>query len=165
VRAVLSPSLNVYSGKRRLVSVISAHGYWIGALGFALRWVLWLRSEGTNDIRTWLRFANSIRLYGLGATYTYDPLFNHPPLMGMLAHATWLGSQRTGLAFAMAFKLYGLVADLASALLLAHIWRRRGLHKHAALAFAGYGWALSAILISGYHGSPAWSWARRSRSS
>ena len=153
MRAVLSPSENVHIRKHRLVSVVIAYGYWIGAFGFTARVLLWLGSEGTNDIRTWLRFANTIRLYGLGATYTYDPLFNHPPLMGLLAHGTWLASQRTGMSFATAFKLYGLVADLGSALLLVHIWRRRGQSARAALAFAGYGWAISAILISGYHGN------------
>jgi hypothetical protein len=150
----LEPSESVIRGKQgRLRSLFLEYGYWIGSLGFALRCVLWFSSEGTNDIRTWNRFANTIRLYGLGATYTYDPLFNHPPLMGMLAHATWLGSLRFGVPFAMAFKVYGLLADLGSALLLVHIWRRRGQRGRAALAFAGYGWALSTILISGYHGN------------
>jgi hypothetical protein len=147
-------SQNAFGGKRRrLLSLILVHGYWVGGLGLALRCVLWLSSEGTNDIRTWLRFAHTIRLYGLGATYTRDLLFNHPPLMGMLAHGTWLVSQRFGVPFALAFKVYGLLADFGSALLLVHIWRRRGQRGRAALAFAGYGWALSAILISGYHGN------------
>lgn len=151
---MLSASENVPRGKRRrLLSLIVTYGYWIGGMGFAARWVLWFISEGTNDIRTWQRFASSIRFSGLGATYTHDPLFNHPPLMGLLAHATSLGSTRYGIRFAMAFKLYGLLADLGSGLLLAHIWRRRGLGERAALAFAGYGWALSTILISGYHGN------------
>jgi hypothetical protein len=151
---VLELPENVPGGKRRrLLSLVITNGYWIGALGFVARFALWFVSEGTNDIRTWQRFANTIRTYGLGATYTYDPLFNHPPLMGMLAHATSLSSNRLGVPFAMAFKLYGILADLGSALLILHIWRRRGLRDRAVLAFAGYGWALSAILISGYHGN------------
>jgi len=154
---VFSRSLNVLPGtrgaRRRLLSLIITYGYWIGGLGFVARGVLWFLSEGTNDIRTWQRFANTIRIYGLGATYTYDPLFNHPPLMGMLAHATSLGAVRYGFRFALAFKLYGMLADFGSALLLVHIWRRRGLRDHAALAFAGYGWALSTLLVSGYHGN------------
>lgn len=141
------------STRRRLLSLIITYGYWLGALGFGARCALWLLSEGTNDIRTWYRFARTIQSYGLGATYTRDLLFNHPPLMGLLSQATALVCERVGVPFAVAFKLYGMLGDLGSALLLVHIWRRRGRADRAALAFAAYGWALSAILISGYHGN------------
>lgn len=134
------------AGRRRLL-------YWIGGFGFLLRVVLWYVSEGTNDIRTWLRFAQEINLYGLGATYRIDPLFNHPPLMGLLARATWTLSARLSLPFDKTFKLYGMLAELGSALLLVHIWRRRRQPDQAARAFASYGMALCCILISGYHGN------------
>lgn len=151
---MLAPPETVTRGEpRRLSSFLRAYGYWIGGFGFVLRCWLWIVSEGTNDIRTWQRFAQTIHVYGLGGTYTYDPLFNHPPLMGLLAHGTWRGALGLGVPFAEAFKLYGALADLGSALLLVHIWRRRGQHARAPLAFAGYGLALSAILITGYHGN------------
>jgi hypothetical protein len=125
-----------------------------------LRIVLWLCSEGTNDIRTWARFAEEISRFGLGPTYRVDPLFNHPPLMGFLAHATWTVSQQLGVPFAYAFKAYGLLADFGTALLLLSIWRRRGQPDIAALAFAGYACGLCGILISGYHGNtdPVYWW-------
>ena len=127
--------------------------YCVGIFGFAARIALWCVSEGTNDIRTWLRFAREIQSYGLGPTYRLDPLFNHPPLMGLLASATLLGSSALDIPFHRAFKLYGLLAEVGIALLLMHIWRRRQQPEQAVLAFAGYGCALCAILISGYHGN------------
>lgn len=136
---------------RRQVGVRAC--YALGVLGFALRVVLWQASEGTNDIRTWARFAQEVSRFGIGATYRVDPLFNHPPLMGLLASATWTVSSALGVSFAKVFKLYGLLADLGSACLLASIWRRRGKPELAAQSFAGYGCALCAILISGYHGN------------
>lgn len=127
--------------------------YRVGALGFLLRVLLWQVSEGTNDIRTWARFAKSIELYGLGGTYRLDPFFNHPPLIGLLAFATRRLATTMGVSFGHCFKLVGMMADLGTALLLVAIWRRRSQPDRAAQAFAGYGCALCAILISGYHGN------------
>jgi hypothetical protein len=49
----------------------------IGLLGCVLRLALWFVSDGSNDIRTWLMFARSIRGAGLEETYRTLPLFNH----------------------------------------------------------------------------------------
>lgn len=127
--------------------------YVAGCVCFGLRGLLWYMSEGTNDIRTWLRFAQEVQRFGLGGTYRLDLLFNHPPLMGLLARDTWNAAQKHGWSFAHVFKLYGLFAELGTALLLTHIWRRRGRHDRAAYAFAGYSCGLCGVLISGYHGN------------
>ena len=125
----------------------------VGGLGFLLRLALWYCSEGSNDIRAWVRFAQSVDAHGLGGTYVREQIFNHPPLMGLLAQAIWHGAPHIGLSFVHAFKLVGLLADLGTALLLADIWRRRNGPAAAATAFAAYGCALCAILISGFHGN------------
>jgi hypothetical protein len=127
--------------------------YALGGLGFLARIALWHLSEGSNDIRTWYRFAELVEWYGIGWTYRIDPLFNHPPLMGFLARACLHIAPRIGLTFGPCFKLFGMFADMASALLLIEIWRRRGQLDQGARAFAAYGCALSAILISSYHGN------------
>lgn len=127
--------------------------YALGCAGLLARVALWRVSEGTNDVRTFAQFARSIDAYGLGGTYVREPLFNHPPLMGLWARTALHVSPQLGLTFGQCFKLLGMFGDLSSALLLVHIWHRRGLPDRAALAFAGYGCALCAILISGYHGN------------
>jgi hypothetical protein len=127
--------------------------YLVGCAGLLARVGLWWVSEGTNDIRTFGRFAQLIDAHGLGGTYLRDPLFNHPPLMGLWAQAALHLAPQLGLTFARCFKLLGMIADLGSALLLVAIWRRRALPDHAARAFAAYACSLVAILISGYHGN------------
>ncbi len=125
----------------------------LGVAGLLARVVLWCVTEGTNDIRTWARFAMAIDVYGLDGTYLRDPTFNHPPLMGLLAQATWHVAPRLGATFGRSFKVYSMLAELGIALLLAAIWRRRAKPEQAAAAFAAYGWALCCILVSAYHGN------------
>jgi hypothetical protein len=127
--------------------------YLAGSCGLLLRVVLWQLTEGTNDIRTWARFAQGIDVYGLGGTYVRDAFFNHPPPMGLLARAVWQIAPWLGMPFGKCFKLFGMFAELATALLLREIWLRRGQPDRAALAFAAYGCGLSGILVSGYHGN------------
>jgi hypothetical protein len=127
--------------------------YLVGCAGLLARVGLWWVSEGTNDIRTFARFAQFIDAHGLGGTYLRDPWFNHPPLMGLWAQAALHLAPHIGLTFARCFKLLGMMGDLGSALLLIAIWRRRALPDHAARAFAAYACSLVAILISGYHGN------------
>lgn len=114
---------------------------------------MWAISEGTNDIRTWARFATEIRAYGLGGTYVRDVLFNHPPWMGMFSAAVFSLCAKTGVPFHRAFKLLGMFAEVGTSLLLRQIWLRRGQPTRAARAFAAYGCGLCGILISGYHGN------------
>ena len=57
----------------------------VGAVGIVASFVLLFCSTGSNDIRTWERFAVAIQTSGLFQLYEADPLFNHPPLMGILA--------------------------------------------------------------------------------
>lgn len=127
--------------------------YGLGCFGFLLRVVLWKISEGTNDIRTWARFAIEIGSYGLGGTYVHDVLFNHPPWMGLLSRAVYALSLQLNVPFHHAFKLLGMFAEVGTALLLRQLWLRRGQPERAAQAFAAYGCGLCGILISGYHGN------------
>jgi hypothetical protein len=118
-----------------------------------LRIVLWQISDGSNDIRTWGRYALLVEEYGLGGTYLRDGLFNHPPLMGLWAQAVLHLAPMLGLPYGKCFKLLGMFSELASALLLFEIWRRRGQLDRAALAFAAYGCGICGMLISGFHGN------------
>lgn len=125
----------------------------LGAVGILARVLLWWISEGSNDIRTWEGFGWLVRQEGLGRTYRMALLFNHPPLMGLWAAFAAGLAARDGLTFAQIFKLPGLVAELATALLLMRVLRLQGRGGLAPAAFAAYGLALAPILISGYHGN------------
>jgi hypothetical protein len=114
---------------------------------------LWQLSTGSNDIRHWRFFAKRVSDYGLGSTYVTVPLFNHPPMMGLVASLTWKVSWALGLPFPQTFKVWPLAAELGIAYLLFSIWSRRGEPDRAAFACAAYGCALVCILISGFHGN------------
>lgn len=125
----------------------------LGGLGYALRLLLWAVSQGSNDIRTWYYFSLNVALHGLENTYYEQPLFNHPPLMGLWGElALWL-SEWSGLGFPLVFKLPSLLAELVTGIAVFGVYQRRGQTEQACKAFAAYGLSLSCIVISAYHGN------------
>ena len=127
--------------------------FYAGLAGYGLRLVLILISDGSNDIRTWARFARGITTRGLDGTYQAEPLFNHPPLLGLWAAAALWGSQALGCRFSIIFKLPGLLAEVLIGCILWSALKRRGAPDKGQRAFAAYGLSLCSILISGYHGN------------
>jgi hypothetical protein len=125
----------------------------LGALGYVLRLLVWAVSQGSNDIRTWYVFSLNIDLYGLESTYYDQPLFNHPPLMGLWSWLALSWSEASGLAFPLVFKLPSLVAEVVTGIVLFSVYQRRGQTLNACAAFAAYGLSLSCIAISSYHGN------------
>jgi hypothetical protein len=125
----------------------------VGAFGYFIRIFLWLVSNGSNDIRTWLGFAQAVDRLGVENTYRTLPLFNHPPLMSLWSWVALRLTDWSGLNFAQAFKLPSLAAEAATGALLVAIWRGRGDEPRARGAFAAYGLSLSCILISSFHGN------------
>lgn len=123
------------------------------ALGYFLRVFLWGVSQGSNDIRTWYFFALALDAGGLEQTYILQPLFNHPPLMGLWSQVALYGYELTGVPFPQVFKLPSLLAELAIGVLLFRVWKQRGDTLKAHAAFAAYALSLSCIVISGYHGN------------
>lgn len=109
-----------------------------------LRLILSAVSWGTNDIDTWFRFGQEVLNVGLGGLYERDPLFNHPPLMGL--YSALVASMTIGLTewFPFAFRLPGILAEGFLVYALAHYDHR------SAKAIA---WNPILILVSGYHGN------------
>jgi hypothetical protein len=126
-------------------------------LGCGLRLALWLVSLGSYDVVAWRIFASSVSDVGLGETYVRfqgeESPFNHPPTMALLASWIFRLSEATGIEFARLFKLPALAAELVTGLLLYRVWHRRRDVETGLAAAAAYALALSAILISGYHGN------------
>jgi len=125
----------------------------LGAVGYLLRLILWAVSQGSNDIRTWYYFSLNIALHGLEETYYQQPLFNHPPLMGLWSEVALTFAEWSGMAFPLVFKVPSLVAELVTGLALFQLYKRRGEMLSACAAFAAYGLSLSCMMISGYHGN------------
>jgi hypothetical protein len=125
----------------------------LAALGFALRLKLALTTTGSNDIAHWHLFARAVREHGIAGTYAAEPLFNHPPIMGLLAAWTLRLAQATGLPFAFLWKVPGLAGEALTLVLLGRIWRARKGPLAGALAMALYGACVVSIANSGFHGS------------
>lgn len=125
----------------------------LGAVGYLARLLFALYSVGSNDIETWERFARQIHATGLLDQYVTAADFNHPPLMGLLAHATWLLSQATGVRFSLLFKLPAIAADIGTGVVLGAFWSRLESARRGALVFALYAWNPLSFLMSAHHGN------------
>jgi hypothetical protein len=125
----------------------------IGVAGLAARFVLASMTLGSNDIFGWNWFATHIAQHGVGWMYRNDRDFNHPPLMGWYSVAALKLSALTGWSWFFSFKLLPIAADIGSAGLLWHVWRKRSGAALGALAFALFAWNLDSLLVSGFHGN------------
>ena len=124
----------------------------VGLLGLLARiWVI-QHSLGSNDMVTWRLFAADIDLYGLGFLYDNTQDFNHPPLMGLLAHLLYVMAATTGVRFDVLFKIPQLLADAGAAALIYWAWQRKSA-RCAALVVALFCWNPASLLVSAYHGN------------
>lgn len=125
----------------------------LGALGLVLRVVLSAFAYGTNDVTSWMSFAQAIHEAGLSELYRTTPLFNHPPLAGLLVTQLWHVAAHNEQVFPFLLRLPAILAECASAVLVWRISVARFNRQVAARAVAAFGTSLVAILISGYHGN------------
>lgn len=129
----------------------------LAILAFLVQLVLSACSIGTNDAELFLRFAAEIRNLGVIAVYGADPLFNHPPLVGIWIRAAAgvaaivPGPFGEAHAFCFVFKLPIIAAHLISAWLVWRMWLARVEPQRAAAIAAGSAWSLCGILLSAYH--------------
>ena len=123
------------------------------ALGFIARIIITLVGFGSNDMRTWHEFANTITGNGLLYMYQNVPGFNHPPLMGYYAASILHLSQAWGIDFYILFKLPMVMVDGALTCLIFVIRTKTKGSRDAMFAAAFYALNLTAILVSAYHGN------------
>lgn len=124
----------------------------VASLSLVVRVVIASLSEGSNDVRTWLRFSHHISERGLVQTYRDLPLFNHPPLMGLLGWLSFETSNLLYVDFSAMFKVTAILADVLTAYLLWLVWRKKGPIK-AAKVVTLFSINLVSILVSSYHGN------------
>jgi hypothetical protein len=109
---------------------------------------------GTNDVFTWIGFAQGVRLKGPVAVYElqFNPLYNHPPLVGYFLQAV---NVLAGIGLPVKFTIRALasVADVASAVLIFELLRTR--RSLAIATMSGILVATSPVLflVSGFHGN------------
>jgi hypothetical protein len=131
--------------------------YWWALAALGLQLIIAACSIGTNDAELFWGFAAEIHKLGLIAVYGADPLFNHPPLVGLWIR---LAAQIAAVvpdpfgeahAFCFIFKLPIIAAHLISAWLVWKIWLARSGARRAGAIAAAAAWSLCGILISAYH--------------
>lgn len=110
---------------------------------------------GTNDIFHWLDFLNAVQHVGPVQVYSYPfrfSLYNHPPLIGYYLELISSGTH-VGLAANFSIRAVSSLADVATAVLVFELLRKRRSLGEA--TFAGVVVATSPILliISGFHGN------------
>jgi hypothetical protein len=120
-------------------------------MAFALRLAISACSLGTNDTLSFLRFAHSIDLHGILATYHSDAEFNHPPIPAYWAWLAMRLTQPSKYAFAFVFRILPILADAGSVWLVYRAGRARfgGIRPLAAAALLA--WCPVMILVSAHH--------------
>lgn len=127
-------------------------------IGLVPRLVLALVTGGTQDVRTWQGFAAGVRregpvgVYGIDFPVLEGTLYNHPPLVGYFlqllnALESW------GLPLALTLRAASSLADLACAVVVLEILRRRRSLRTAVAGAVVVAASPVLVLVSGYHGN------------
>ena len=134
-----------------------AHKRWIaialvGAIAFAAKLLLALKTYGTNDVYTYERFALWSRYFG-AELYKIAPDLNHPPsMLHILSGLLWM-SDHTHLPFHFWLRFPGILADAGTLWLVCRILGHRIAQRSVFIAVLLIAIAPIHILISGFHGN------------
>lgn len=124
----------------------------MGAIAFAAKLLLALRTYGTNDVYTYERFALWSRYFG-AELYKIAPDLNHPPsMLHILSGLLWM-SDHTHLPFHFWIRFPGILADVGSLWLVCRIVGPRIAERSVFIAVLLIAIAPTHILISGFHGN------------
>ncbi|MCA1654931.1 MAG: glycosyltransferase 87 family protein [Pseudonocardiaceae bacterium] len=127
----------------------------IAVVATAAKLVVAARTFGTNDVHSWLSFAEGVRRWGPVDMYGHQffSLYNHPPLSGRLLVAmNWL-VDRDLASFVFLVKVPAVLADLVTAVLVFELVRLRRAVVEAAVAGALVVCSPALFVISGFHGN------------
>jgi hypothetical protein len=124
----------------------------VGAIAFAAKLLLALKTYGTNDVYTYERFALWSRYFG-AELYKIAPDLNHPPsMLHILSGLLWM-SEHTHLPFHFWIRFPGILADVGSLWLVCRILGNRIEERSVFIAVLLIAIAPTHILISGFHGN------------
>jgi hypothetical protein len=115
---------------------------------------LWMSFNvyGTNDITSWIIFADTIQQSGTFKIYSLIPLYNHPPLMSWVLLLIRMIETNSGLGFPFLFRLMPIFADFASVFV---IWQLLKMYKIKNATVICIICSINPInfLVSGFHGN------------
>lgn len=124
----------------------------MGAIAFAAKLLLALKTYGTNDVYTYERFALWSRYFG-AELYKIAPDLNHPPsMLHFLSGLLWT-SDHTHLPFHFWLRFPGILADAGTLYLVCRILGPRIAQRSVFIAVLLIAIAPIHILISGFHGN------------
>ena len=130
----------------------------IAIASLSVKLVIAARTFGTEDVQTWTRFAHGVAKSGPVGVYSLDfhiiagTIYNHPPLMGYYLEAA-NGLARAGIGLGFTIRAVSSLADVASALLVFELVRKRWTLPRAFVSGVVVGLSPVLFLVSGYHGN------------
>lgn len=142
-----APEVRIRQGRRAVLAV--------ALVILVPKLIIAARTFGTNDIAHWLDFAHGVGVNGPVGVYSFHfthSFYNHPPLIGFYLLAL-NAAGHIGISVPFGIRAVSSLADVASALLVFEIVRRRSPLKAAVLAGAGTAASPILFLISGFHGN------------
>jgi Gpi18-like mannosyltransferase len=107
---------------------------------------------GTNDITTWIEFADIIHKFGTFKIYSLVPLYNHPPLMSWILELIRLIVIRSQLSFPFVFRLMPILADYGSIFLIWGLLKKYKIKNINLICLICIFNPIN-FLISGFHGN------------
>jgi uncharacterized membrane protein len=153
-----SPAIELCGGNSRLLltrGAIKSAVVAVILLCFTAKLYIAAVTFGTNDIRTWMDFAQAVKAVGPIRVYSYPfahDLYNHPPLVGYILLLFNLLS-RIGLPLAFTLRALSSLSDVASALLAYVIIRKRRSETEALASALLIGSSPILFIVSGFHGN------------
>ncbi len=133
---------------RRLVLLLAL-------IAFGLKLIIAATTYGTNDIRHWTDFVNGVAGRGPVGVYGIHferSFYNHPPLIGYLLELVNFGRHH-GFSIQFSIRSVASLADVASAVLVFELLRRRRSLREATWAGGLVAFSPVLFVISGFHGN------------
>lgn len=112
---------------------------------------------GTNDVRTWQRFADGVRQYGPIGFYGHRvppslAPYNHPPLVGRMLQVINVLTDH-GFSFPFLIRLPATAADIVTPILLYQLIRQRRSVFEATVGALACALSPVLLVVSGFHGN------------
>lgn len=121
-------------------------------LALAFKLVLSYHVYGSQDVTSWITYADTIREYGTFKIYSLLEPYNHPPLISLILKITHIISLKTHLAFPFVFRMIPILSDLASIFIIWKLLEDRPARIRVPLCMIC---CLNPVnfLVSGFHGN------------
>lgn len=110
------------------------------------------QSIGSNDVVNWFFSAERILNLGLIRAYESDPYLNNPPLISLVVAELLRLSRLIGVPFPILLRSIGILGEVLSIALVAHVGYLTGGIRHGILLGLIVALNPLSVLVTGYHG-------------